>query len=85
MTSWSSPPLAFALAAMQVPAVAHGYTAALLQIAEDARRDIEQRKAAARQHYRGAGTSERGYRSGNDQWMCIDRRAGFVLDHIRFE
>lgn len=51
-------PLAFALAAMQVPAVAHGYAAALLQIAEDARRDIEQRKTAARQHYRGAGTSD---------------------------
>ena len=47
-------PLVFALAAMQVPALAHGYTAALLQIAEDARRDIEQRKAAARRFYRDA-------------------------------
>ncbi len=34
--------LALGLAAMQVPALAHGYAAALLQIAEDARRDIEQ-------------------------------------------
>jgi hypothetical protein len=51
-------PLALALAAMQVPAIAHGYATALLQIAEDARRDIEQRKAAARQFYRDAGTSD---------------------------
>ena len=34
-------PLALALAAMQVPAIAHNYAAALLQVAEDARRDIE--------------------------------------------
>jgi hypothetical protein len=51
-------PLALALAAMQVPALAHGYAAALLQIAEDARRDIEQRKAAARRFYRGAGDAD---------------------------
>jgi hypothetical protein len=52
-------PLVLALAAMQVPALAHGYATALLQIAEDARRDIEQRKASARQFYRGAaGTDE---------------------------
>ncbi len=51
-------PLALALAAMQVPALAHGYAAALLQIAEDARRDIEQRKASARQFYRGAGEAD---------------------------
>jgi hypothetical protein len=51
-------PLALGLAAMQVPALAHGYATALLQIAEDARRDIEQRKAAARQFYRGAGDAD---------------------------
>lgn len=51
-------PLALALAAMQVPALAHGYAAALLQITEDARRDIEQRKAAARRFYRGAGDAD---------------------------
>ena len=51
-------PLALALAAMQVPALAHGCAAALLQIAEDARRDIEQRKASARQFYRGAGEAD---------------------------
>ena len=50
--------LAFALAAMQVPAVAHGYATALLQIAQDARRDIEQRKASARQYYRAAGEGD---------------------------
>jgi hypothetical protein len=43
---------------MQVPALAHGYAAALLQIAEDARRDIEQRKAAARRFYRDAGDAD---------------------------
>ena len=51
-------PLVLALGAMQVPALAHGYAAALLQIAGDARRDIEQRKAAARQFYRGAGDAD---------------------------
>ena len=50
--------LALALAAMQVPALAHQYATALLQITEDARRDIEQRKAAARRFYRGAGDSD---------------------------
>ena len=50
--------LAIGLAAMQVPALAHGYAAALLQIAEDARRDIEQRKDAARRFYRGAGDTD---------------------------
>jgi hypothetical protein len=44
--------LVLALAAMQIPALAHAYTTALLQIAENARRDIEQRKDAARQYYR---------------------------------
>ncbi len=51
-------PLVLALATMQVPALAHGYAAALLQIAEDARRDIEQRKAAARRFYRDAGDAD---------------------------
>lgn len=51
-------PLAIALLAMQVPALAHGYAAALLQIAEDARRDIEQRKASARRFYRDAGDAD---------------------------
>jgi len=43
---------------MQVPALAHAYATALLQIAQDARRDIEQRKASARQFYRGAGDTD---------------------------
>jgi len=51
-------PLALGLLAMQVPALAHGYAAALLQIAEDGRRDIEQRKASARRFYRGAGDAD---------------------------
>jgi hypothetical protein len=51
-------PLVLALLAMQVPALAHSYAATLLQIAEDARRDIEQRKASARRFYRDAGDSD---------------------------
>ncbi|MFC0409023.1 DUF2937 family protein [Roseomonas elaeocarpi] len=43
--------LALAVAAMQLPALSGSYTAALLQIAEDGRRDIEARKALARQYY----------------------------------
>ncbi|MBC9176404.1 DUF2937 family protein [Pseudoroseomonas ludipueritiae] len=44
--------LALALAALQLPALTHAYTAALLQVAEGTRRDIDQRKEIARQHYR---------------------------------
>ncbi|MBV8526060.1 MAG: DUF2937 family protein [Acetobacteraceae bacterium] len=50
--------LALALAAMQLPALAHQYAAALLQIAEDGRRDIEQRKAAARSFYPTVGETD---------------------------
>jgi hypothetical protein len=50
--------LVLALAAMQVPALAHQYTTALLQITEDARRDIEQRKTSARRFYRAAGETD---------------------------
>ncbi|HZU75877.1 MAG TPA: DUF2937 family protein [Dehalococcoidia bacterium] len=44
-------PLAFAIAAMQVPALTHDYAAALLQVAKDGQRDIDQREASARQFY----------------------------------
>lgn len=44
--------LALALGALQLPALTHAYTAALLQVAEGTRRDIDQRKEIARQHYR---------------------------------
>ncbi|MFT8243288.1 DUF2937 family protein [Roseomonas sp. BN140053] len=51
--------LALALLFMQVPAVTAAYAAALQQIAEDARRDIERRKEIARQYYRlGESTDE---------------------------
>jgi len=43
--------LTVALGAMQLPAIATSYTTALLQITENARRDIDQRKEAARQYY----------------------------------
>jgi hypothetical protein len=44
--------LVLAISAMQVPALTDAYTLALQQIAADARRDIDQRKDIARQHYR---------------------------------
>ena len=50
--------LAFALAAMQVPALTHDYAAALLQVAEDARRDIGQREASARHFYNLTGDTD---------------------------
>ena len=43
--------LLFAILAMQAPAFTHDYAAALLQVAQDSRRDIEQRKASARRFY----------------------------------
>lgn len=43
--------LAGALLFMQVPAVTHTYAVALQQVAQDARRDIDQREANARQYY----------------------------------
>jgi Protein of unknown function (DUF2937) len=43
--------LMFAVLAMQAPAFTREYAAALLQVAQDARRDIEQRKTSARQFY----------------------------------
>ena len=43
--------LAGALGAMQIPAVTHAYVAALVQVAQDARRDIDRREGDARQYY----------------------------------
>src|SRR5258708_38688028 len=43
--------LLFAVLAMQAPAFTREYAAALLQVAQDGGRDIEQRKASARQFY----------------------------------
>lgn len=43
--------LVLGVAAMQVPALTHSYDAALRQVSQDARRDIEQRKEKARQFY----------------------------------
>lgn len=40
-----------ALAAMQVPALTHEYKAALLQVSEDVRRDVDQREASAKHFY----------------------------------
>jgi Protein of unknown function (DUF2937) len=43
--------LVFAIVAMQAPAFTRDYAEALLQVAQDSRRDIEQRKASARRFY----------------------------------
>jgi hypothetical protein len=43
--------LAGALLFMQVPALTHAYTVALLQVAQDARRDIDRREDDARRYY----------------------------------
>jgi hypothetical protein len=52
-------PLVFAVAAMQAPALTHDYAAALLQVAKNGRRDIDQREMSARQFYHlKAGTDE---------------------------
>jgi hypothetical protein len=47
--------LGIALGAMQLPALAEAYGAALLQVAEGARRDIDQRKQVAGQFYNWQG------------------------------
>jgi hypothetical protein len=44
--------------AMQAPALTHDYAAALLQVAREARRDLDQRIASARQFYAIAETGE---------------------------
>jgi hypothetical protein len=43
--------LACAILVMQAPAVTDAYAAALLQVATDASRDVDQRLASARRHY----------------------------------
>ena len=43
--------LIFAIVAMQAPAFTRDYAEALLQVAQDSRRDIDQRKASARRFY----------------------------------
>jgi len=43
--------LFLAIVAMQAPAFTHDYSTALLQVSADARRDVDQREAAARQYY----------------------------------
>jgi hypothetical protein len=43
--------LVLAVLAMQAPGFTHDYATALLQVGADARRDVDQREAAARQYY----------------------------------
>ncbi len=50
--------LAFALLAMQIPALTHDYAVAVLQVAGDARRDIDQREASGRQFYHLTGDTD---------------------------
>lgn len=53
--------LAAALVFLQVPAVTHEYLAALRQVTGEARRDIDQREASARQFYHLAADSDEGF------------------------
>lgn len=63
---WLSRGLGLALAllcgvlAMQAPAFTHAYASALLQVASDARRDIDQREDSARRYYGIAAEDEVG-------------------------
>jgi len=50
--------LAFAVLAMQLPALTRDYMGALLQVSQDARRDIDQREASARQYYHITDTTD---------------------------
>jgi hypothetical protein len=56
--------LPFAIIAMQAPALTHEYGMALLQVTQDARFDIDQRKASARQFYSIAATDDAGVVAG---------------------
>ena len=47
-----------AVLAMQLPALTRDYTNALMQVSQDARRDIDQREASARQYYHITDTSD---------------------------
>ncbi|HEY1505899.1 MAG TPA: DUF2937 family protein [Stellaceae bacterium] len=50
--------LFLAIIAMQAPAFTNDYAAALLQVSADARRDVDQREAAARQYYALQGNDD---------------------------
>jgi hypothetical protein len=52
--------MAFAIAAIQLPALTGDYAAALLQVSNDLRRDIDQREQAARGFYGIAAGDEAG-------------------------
>jgi len=66
LARWLSQGLGLALAllcgvlAMQAPAFTHAYASALLQVASDARRDIDQREESARQYYGLTATDDSG-------------------------
>jgi Protein of unknown function (DUF2937) len=50
--------LVFAIAAMQLPALTNDYTAALLQVTDDARHDLDEREQSARGYYHFDATSD---------------------------
>lgn len=59
--------LLFAIIAMQAPAFTNDYATALLQVSADARRDVDQREATARQYY--------GVQAGDDASLIAALRA----------
>lgn len=76
--------LSMAVLAMQVPALTQDYAAALLQVAREARRDVDERIASARQFYAIAA-------SGDDAVVAVLRAPepsnaatlAAALDHAR--
>jgi hypothetical protein len=80
--------LSAAIVAMQAPAVTRDYLAALLQVATDARRDIDQRIASARRHYRiEVETDEQfvaalsAYEPSNAETLALSVDRAEVLQH----
>lgn len=82
--------LFLAILAMQAPAFTREYVGALLQVAAEARRDIEQREASARQFYGIAATQDeelvrmlRAYEPSNAETLAqsLDRARNLQQAH----
>jgi Protein of unknown function (DUF2937) len=94
IAKWLSSTLTLALAlsaaitAMQAPAVTRDYLAALLQVATDARRDVDQRIASARRHYPIDAESDQefvaalnAYEPSNAETLALSVGRAAVLQH----
>lgn len=83
-----------ALAAMQIPALTRDYTAALLQVAEDVRRDVDQREDSARRFYHMTASTDEAvisalqpFEPSNAQTLAgsLDRSRNLQRAHDRIE